>query len=215
MHSTTQNSLENFPPCSRASFSHLGRHGARGPATPGCPAPCTPSPQGPPVFVWRRRAAAAGLGPLAGYCRRIYCIAACAGCSPAHNRLAVAQGSTLRGKEGGIHPAADCRAFAAVSCRIRTLAPDTPAPCSSLARGPRGAPAAPSSSPPSNSTAGMFLVATRAGGHPACPLSPSGGPEGLRSPMALGCCTGGHRGPPRWVHKAGAGREPGTASSTN
>lgn len=198
MHSTTQNSLENFPPCSRASFSHLGQHNARGPATLWCPGPCAPSPRGPPVFVWRQRAAAAGLGPLAGYCRRIYCIAACAGCSPAHNRLAVAQGSTLRGKEGGIHPAADCRAFAAVSCRIRTLALDTPSPCSSLAEAPRGTHAAPSPSPPPNFMAGMFLVATWAGGHPACSLSPFGGPEGLQSPMAQRCCRG-HQGPPRWV----------------
>lgn len=178
--------------------------------------PCAPSPRGPPVFVWRRQAAAAGLGPLAGYCRRIYCIAACAGCSPAHNRLAVAQGSTLRGKEGGIHPAADCRAFAAVSCRIWTLALDTPSPCASLAQEPPGTPAAPSSSPPPDFMAGRFLVGTWAGGHPARSLSPFGGPEGLQSPVAHRCC-GGHRGPPRWVrqHKAGAGREPGTASSTN
>lgn len=178
--------------------------------------PCAPSLRGPPGFVWWRRAAAAGLGPLAGYCRRIYCIAACAGCSPAHNRLAVAQGSTLRGKEGGIHPAADCRAFAAVSCRIRTLALDTPSPCSGLAEGPRGTHAAPSLSPPPNFMAGMFLVATWAGGHPACSPFPFGGPEGLRSLMAHRCC-GGRRGPPRWVrrHKAGAGREPGSASSTN
>lgn len=178
MHSTTQDSLENFPPCSRASFSHLGQHDARGPATLWCPGPHAPSPRGPPVFVWQQRVAAAGLGPLAGYCRRIYCIAACAGCSPAHNRLAVAQGSTLRGKEGGIHPAADCRAFAAVSCRIWTLALDTPSPCSSLAEIPRGTHAAPSSSPPPNFMAGMVLVATWAGGHPACSLSPFAVPEG-------------------------------------
>lgn len=211
MHSTTQNSLENFPPCSRASFSHLGRHDTGGPVTPVRPVPCTPSPQGPPVFVWRRRAAAAGLGPLAGYCRRIYCIAACAGCSPAHNRLAVAQGSTLRGKEGGIHPAADCRAFAAVSCRIRTLAPDTPAPCSSLARGPREL-----LQPPPHPL------------HQILQQERFWWPHGLGDTLLVPCphlevrrgCsprwhTGGHRGPPRWVHKAGAGREPGTASSTN
>ena len=111
------------------------------PATLPRPRPLHPVPRaGPPALSGRRRAAAAGLGPLAGYCRRIYCIAACAGCSPAHNRLAVAQGSTLRGKEGGIHSDADCRAFAAVYCRIRPLAQDPlHHPVPALAEGLRGA----------------------------------------------------------------------------
>lgn len=176
------------------------------PATLPCPRPPAPRPHaGPPALSGRRRAAAAGLGPLAGYCRRIYCIAACAGCSPAHNRLAVAQGSTLRGKEGGIHSDADCRAFAAVYCRIRPLAPAPPPP-SSHPSPPRGAlrgSCVPSPSPRCHPCQilwhGCLLwlrMPTQAVGHPTWPLVPMpGSPEGLRSPTVPRCCLG-MLGPP-------------------
>lgn len=220
-----QNSPGNFPPWSGVTFSQLRRHEARGACHP--PASLSPAPRpraGPPALSGRRRAAAAGLGPLAGYCRRIYCIAACAGCSPAHNRLAVAQGSTLRGKEGGIHSDADCRAFAAVYCRIRPLARDPQIiPLQPWQKGFEGLTRPlpiPALSPPPNFMAWTFAMAAGAhAGWGTSRLSPvpiPEGPEGLRSPTVPGCCWG-RRGPPCRVrrHKAGAGRKPGTASSTN
>lgn len=149
-----------------AASSHLGQHeaaaGAHGPRVSPSPSPSgaaalRPGPPRAPGFVWEEAAAAAGLGPLAGYCRRIYCIAARAGCSPAHNRLAVAQGSTLRGKEGGTHSDADCRAFAAVYCRIRPPGPPPPRsePCQERGRRgpPRPPPCAPRTAAPSESDA--------------------------------------------------------------
>lgn len=194
----------NFPPRAATPFSWLHQHEVRGPRHPvASPSPAPRPRTGPPALSGRRRAAAAGLGPLAGYCRRIYCIAACAGCSPAHNRLAVAQGSTLRGKEGGIQADADCRAFAAVYCRSRPLAPDPPiALLQPRQRGFEGLTRPLLDSVPAplpSVVAGMFATAAGAQAGWGTPrLFPIPvGPEALRSQMAPGCCWG-HRGPPCW-----------------
>lgn len=168
----------NFPPRAAAPSSRLCRHEARGPRHPAASPSPAPHPRaGPPALSGSQRAAAAGLGPLAGYCRRIYCIAACAGCSPAHNRLAVAQGSTLRGKVGfrRMQIAGHLLQYTAgAGCSLRT----PPSPCSSPGRGALRGSCVPSSSPRQRlrrmSWRGCSLrlwVPRWPGGHHACPPS--------------------------------------------
>lgn len=180
----------------------------RAPTALACPRPrphlgqqrLRPGPPRAPGFVWEEAAAAAGLGPLAGYCRRIYCIAARAGCSPAHNRLAVAQGSTLRGKEGGTHSDADCRAFAAVYCRIRPPGPPPPRSQLCQERGRRGPTRPPPTSPPPPNPMHPRHIPT---GCPRCPC-PSPVPSegvcvgsgGAAVPQVPPMCCWGRRAPP-------------------
>lgn len=192
-----------------AASSHLSQHeaatGAHGPRVSPSPSPSgaaalRPGPPRAPGFVWEEAAAAAGLGPLAGYCRRIYCIAARAGCSPAHNRLAVAQGSTLRGKEGGTHSDADCRAFAAVYCRIRPPGPPPPRSQLCQERGRRGPTRPPPASPPPPNPMHPRRIPT---GCPRCPC-PSPVPSegvcrgsgGAAVPQVPPMCCWGRRAPP-------------------
>lgn len=189
--------LPKLAPCSGGSIE---AEGPRHPPTSLSPAP---RPAGPPRLCLAGGAAAAGLGPLTGYCSRIYCIAARAGCSPAHNRFAVAQGSTLRGKERkvGFRQLQICRAFAAVYCRILppTLGPPV-APRQPCHRGFQGVQA----SPPHPHTpilwCGCLLrlqVPMQAGGHPTCLPSPFwGGSKGAVVPNDTWVLWGHPPGPP-------------------